>query len=368
MEREPRMEAMEVMELLNSYKGKRVLITGHTGFKGSWLSIWLKLLGAEVIGLSLDTKTDRDNYVLSGIKRDIIDYRADIKNLSLIRSIIEDEKPEILFHLAAQPIVLDSYTEPVNTFETNVMGTVNLLDAFRKSETLKTGVFITTDKCYENIEKEHNYKETDAMGGHDPYSASKGAAELVISSYRRSFFSKGEKRIASVRAGNVIGGGDWSPYRLVVDIIKGIETNQTIEIRSPKAVRPWQHVLEPLGGYLILAARMINENKFDEAWNFGPEPQNIVPVEELITKVIKNYGSGCWKDTSNKKTLHEATLLALDITKAKQQLGWVPVLNLNQTIQFTVDWYKNYRSVDVKGYCEQQILDYTALWKSNQEN
>ncbi len=359
------MEDMEIDAYLKIFKGKKVLITGHTGFKGSWLSIWLHHLGAQVVGISLDPKTNQDNFVLSKIGDQITDYRADIRNLDEIQPIVEKEQPEILFHLAAQPIVLDSYTDPVYTFKTNVMGTVNLLEAFRNSKSLKTGVFITTDKCYENVEKDYAYKETDSMGGYDPYSASKGAAELVISSYRRSFFQDTDKKIASVRAGNVIGGGDWAPFRIVVDIINAIQKNEIIEIRNPIATRPWQHVLEPLGGYLLLAAKMMKERKFDEAWNFGPEKENIVTVRELLDKTIAAYGQGEWKDVSEKEKLHEAKLLSLDITKAKTQLNWHPVLNLDETIEYTVDWYKRYKSEDVFDLCLEQITDYMTLWKND---
>ena len=358
------MEVVEIDQFLNVYKGKKVLITGHTGFKGSWLSIWLHKLGAEVVGISLNPKTAEDNFVLSNIGDMIKDYRADIRDLKEIEKIVADEKPEILFHLAAQPIVLDSYTDPVYTFETNVMGTVNILEVFRNSESLTTGIFITTDKCYENIEKDYSYVETDPMGGYDPYSASKGAAELVISSYRRSFFQNSDKKIASVRAGNVIGGGDWAPFRIIVDIIKAIQNDETIEIRNPIATRPWQHVLEPLGGYLLLGAKMIDERIYDEAWNFGPEKENIVTVRELLNKTIAEYGKGEWKDVSDKEKLHEANLLSLDITKAKTKLGWKPVLNLSETVKYTVDWYKRYKSEDVLGLCNEQIDNYTNSWNN----
>lgn len=346
--------------MLEFYKNKKVLVTGHTGFKGSWLSIWLNMLGAEVIGIALDPITEKDNFVLSGISTHIRDYRADIRNLDKIKEIIAQEKPEILFHLAAQPIVLDSYQNPVYTYETNVMGTVNLLEGFRLSDSLKTGVFITTDKCYENIEKDYSYVESDPIGGHDPYSSSKGAAELVISSYRRSFFTNTEKKIASVRAGNVIGGGDWSPYRIIVDIVKAIENKKIIEVRSPNSVRPWQHVLEPLGGYLMLAARMHVEQKFDEAWNFGPEFNNIVTVKELLKEVINYYGQGEWKDVSDKAKLHEATLLSLNINKAKTQLNWHPKLDIKETVKYTVDWYKNYKTENVMNLCKRQIENYMS--------
>ena len=357
------MENLEIDSLLQTYKGKKVLITGHTGFKGSWLSIWLHNLGADVVGISLDPKTNKDNFVLSKIGDKIRDYRANILELSKIEEIINIEKPEILFHLAAQPIVLDSYDNPVYTFEVNVMGTVNLLEAFRKSESLQTAVFITTDKCYENIEKDYSYKETDPMGGYDPYSASKGASELVISSYRRSFFQDSEKKIASARAGNVIGGGDWAPFRIMVDIINAIQKEKIIEIRNPLATRPWQHVLEPLGGYLLLGAKMMREKKFDEAWNFGPEKENIVSVKELLNKTIVNYGKGEWNDVSDKEKLHEAKLLSLDITKAKTELGWYPSLGLDETVEYTADWYKRYKKEDVFYLCIEQIENYTNIWR-----
>jgi CDP-glucose 4,6-dehydratase len=350
------------MEIISEfYKDKKVLVTGHTGFKGSWLSIWLNMLGAKVIGIALDPKNEWDNFVLSGISSEIKDYRADIRNLDTIKGIIDKEKPEILFHLAAQPIVLDSYINPAYTYETNVMGTVNLLEAFRLSGSMKTGVFITTDKCYENIEKNYSYKETDPLGGYDPYSSSKGAAELVISSYRRSFFRNSDKKIASVRAGNVIGGGDWSENRILPDIMRALQTDMEIGIRNPFAIRPWQHVLEPLGGYLLLAAKMQVEQQYDEAWNFGPEIENIVSVKELLEEVIRHYGSGRWKIVSSEDQFHEATLLSLNISKALANLNWKPKLNLYQTVKLTVEWYKAYKSGNVNSICKNQINEYMSI-------
>lgn len=363
MERESGLEIMGIIDQFKIYKGKKVLITGHTGFKGSWLAIWLDLLGAEVVGIALDPRTDQDNYVLSGIGNKIIDYRADIRSLLEIEKIVEKEKPEILFHLAAQPVVLDSYTDPVYTYETNVMGTVNLLEVVRKTPDLHTAIFITTDKCYENIEKEYSYVETDPMGGYDPYSSSKGAAELIISSYRRSFFNDGSKKIASARAGNVIGGGDWTPHRIMVDVVKSIRDNKVIEVRNPDATRPWQYVLEPLGGYLLLGAKMMNERKYDEAWNFGPEDESIVNVATLLEHTIKAFGKGEWIDVSNKASKHEASLLALNINKAKEKLGWKPVLNLEETIELTADWYKAYENADVYSLVADQIKTYSQKWK-----
>tara|TARA_B110000240_G_C13508875_1_gene457947 strand:- start:3389 stop:4471 length:1083 start_codon:yes stop_codon:yes gene_type:complete len=360
------MENMDGIKFLNFYKDKKILVTGHTGFKGSWLTTWLHQLGAEVVGISLDPKTGKDNFVLCQLNKKTKDYRADIRDLKSITKIIEKERPEILFHLAAQPIVIDSYSDPVSNFDINIMGTVNLLEAFRNSSSLKTGVFVTSDKCYDNIEKNYSYKESDSMGGHDPYSASKGAAELVISSYRKSFFSAGDKRIASVRAGNVIGGGDWSPFRLIVDVINGIENKETIEIRNPKAQRPWQHVLEPLGGYLKLAAYMSDSVSFDEGWNFGPESSNVVSVEEILNETIKAYGEGSWLDVSKNEKLHEAQLLSLNINKAKDKLNWKPLLDLKQTVFYTVDWYKRYKHENVFNICVQQINNYTKLIKNNE--
>lgn len=350
-----------MLNFLNTYKNIKVLVTGHTGFKGSWLVLWLKLLGAEVVGVALDPRTNKDNYVLSGIEQKITDYRVDIRNKEQLHEIIAKEKPEVLFHLAAQPIVLDSYNNPVETYETNIMGTVHLLEAFRNSESLHTGIFVTSDKCYENREWVWGYRENDPMGGHDPYSSSKGAAELVIQSYRQSFFSNSDKNIASVRAGNVIGGGDWSPFRIVVDLVKAIETGKPLEVRNPNATRPWQHVLEPLGAYLLLGAKMMEQpGRFDEAWNFGPESANIASVKALVESFIHTWGQGTWEDQSDAKKLHEANLLALDISKARHRLNWQPKLSFHKTVQYTVDWYKNYKTENVMNLCINQIKDYIA--------
>ena len=267
----------------NFYKGKRVLVTGHTGFKGSWLSIWLHELGAEVVGVALDPYSDKDNFVLSDIGKKIkADIRADIRDGEKMKQIFAEYQPEIVFHLAAQPLVRLSYEIPVETYEANVMGTIHVMEAIRATESVKVGVMITTDKCYENKEQIWGYRENEPMGGYDPYSSSKGAAEIAISSWRRSFFNPadyGKKHhvaLASVRAGNVIGGGDWAKDRIIPDCIRSIEANKTIEIRSPKAIRPWQHVLEPLGGYMLLASKMWEEpTKYCEGWNFGPRTESV---------------------------------------------------------------------------------------------
>ncbi len=364
------MEIMEVNTLLNIYQGKKVLITGHTGFKGSWLSIWLQKLGAEVIGFALDPIREEDNFVLSGISNKLKDIRGDIRNREKLFEVFETEKPEIAFHLAAQALVMDGYNDPVTTYETNTMGTVNVLEAIRNSDSARTAIFITTDKVYENKEWIWPYRETEPMGGYDPYSSSKGAAELIIASYRNSFFKPDKydqhrKAIASVRAGNVIGGGDWANNRIVPDCIKALEKELPVTIRNPSATRPWQHVLEPLGAYLLLGAKMmIDPQKYAEAWNFGPGTENTINVETLVNAVIKAYGKGEWNDISDSKAFHEAKLLALDINKAKYRLNWKPVLNFQETINFTIDWYKNYKQKNVFDLCLNQIEEYTKLWKS----
>jgi len=348
-------------ELLESaYKGKKVLVTGQTGFKGSWLALWLKELGADVVGYALDPKTDKDNFVVTKLSNKIKDLRADIRNKHKILKVFKEEQPEIVFHLAAQPLVLVSYDDPLETFETNIMGTANVLEAIRKSESVYAGIMITSDKCYENREMIWGYRENDPMGGHDPYSASKGSAELVINSFRKSFLASDGKAIASARAGNVVGGGDWSKYRLIPDIVRAIEADQTVELRNPQATRPWQHVLEPLGGYLLLGAKVMAEPaKYADAWNFGPYPHDVEPVETVADKMIQYFGKGEWKGLSHNNKSHEANLLTLDITKSLSKLGWKPTLNLDETIFMTVDWYKKYnRGTDMYELCRNQINEY----------
>lgn len=349
----------------NFYKGKRVLVTGHTGFKGSWLSIWLHELGAEIVGVAQEPFTERDNFVLSEIGKKIkADIRADIRDGERLKEIFREYQPEIVFHLAAQPLVRLSYEIPVETYETNVMGTINVLEAIRETESVKVGIIITTDKCYENKEQIWGYRENEAMGGYDPYSSSKGAAEIAIASWRRSFFNpkdydKHGKSIASVRAGNVIGGGDWALDRIIPDCIKALEAGKPIEIRSPKAIRPWQHMLEPLSGYMLLAQKMWNNpTKYCEGWNFGPKAESISTVWEVATQVIKEYGHGELKDLSDQIALHEANLLMLDISKAKFQLGWEPRMNLSQCVSLTVDWYKGYQHGCVYDICINHINKY----------
>lgn len=351
----------------NIYKGKRILVTGHTGFKGSWLSIWLRELGAEVIGYSLEPYTEKDNFVLSHLSEKIVDIRGDIRDRKHLRKVFDKYQPEIVFHLAAQPLVRISYDIPVETYETNLMGTINILEEIRNCENTKIGIMITTDKCYENKEQIWGYRENEAFGGYDPYSSSKGACEIAIQSWRNSFFNpkdyeKHGKSIASVRAGNVIGGGDWAKDRIVPDCIRALEEGKDIEIRSPRSIRPWEHVLEPLSGYLLLGQKMMeNPINYCEGWNFGPNLDAIVNVWEVAEKIVKNYGKGNLKDISDPNALHEAKLLLLDITKSRFELGWKPTLTIDESIELTVEWYKRYINEDVYKLCIEQINKFSEL-------
>lgn len=370
MERRSDLEDLVKMDFLDSYKGKKVLVTGHTGFKGTWLSIWLKMIGADVIGFSLDPDHKNGIFEASKISKEIIDHRGNICDLNELKKVFENEKPEIVFHLAAQALVIKSYNDPVSTFETNVMGTVNVLEAIKQTSSVKSAVIITTDKCYENKETLKGYTEDEPMGGYDPYSASKGAAELIISSYRRSFFSGDtDCNIASARAGNVIGGGDWSDNRLVPDIIRSIANNKNIELRNPKSIRPWQHVLEPLSGYLKLGSELIqNKKEFSEGWNFGPYIDEIYPVQLVVEKMIENFGKGKWSDISKPGQLHEANLLMLDINKAIRKLKWKPVLSFDQCVKLTTDWYKAAAQQNVLELTQSQIKFYEQQWKLKNVN
>lgn len=350
------------------YQGKKVLVTGHSGFKGSWLSIWLHELGAEVVGVALDPYSERDNFVLSGIGKKIkADIRADIRNGKQLKNIFAEYQPEIVFHLAAQPLVRLSYEIPVETYETNVMGTIHVMEAIRNTPSVKVGVMITTDKCYDNNEQEEGYVETDPFGGYDPYSSSKGACEVAIQSWRRSYFNPadyGKKHtvsLASVRAGNVIGGGDWALDRIIPDCIRALEAGCPIDIRSPKAVRPWEHVLEPLSGYMMLAQKMWNApTMYCEGWNFGPEAESVSTVWEVATALTQSYGKGELKDSSDPNALHEAKLLMLNITKAKNRLGWKPRMNMKQCMALVADWYKRYQTEDVYSICIEEIKKFIS--------
>jgi CDP-glucose 4,6-dehydratase len=347
------------------YTNKRVLITGHTGFKGSWLSLWLTQLGAKVFGIALEPKTENSNFEVTGLKNKINHHICNIKNKKRVQELFEQIQPQIVFHLAAQALVKQSFDDPVDTFETNVMGTVHILEAIRHTSSVETAVMITSDKCYKNVEWEYGYRESDELGGLDPYGSSKACAELAILAFRQSFFNSiGSTipRVASTRAGNVIGGGDWSEMRIVPDIIRALMAKKPVELRRPLATRPWQFVLEPLSGYLWLGARMNEEDSFASGWNFGPETSFIVPVQTLTEKIIESWGSGSIKDISGKNSFHEATLLSLDISKARHRLQWRPALTMDETIDFTVRWYKEFADNGADPMYElgsQQIADYT---------
>ncbi|BCZ48611.1 CDP-glucose 4,6-dehydratase [Clostridium gelidum] len=345
----------------NIYSGKKVLITGHTGFKGSWLSIWLKKLGAEVIGYSLDPPTDPSMFRICRLDERITNIIGDIRDEARLTNVFKEYQPEIVFHLAAQPLVRYSYNFPKETYETNVMGTVNLLEAAKKVNSVKAVVVITTDKCYENKEWIYGYRETDPMGGYDPYSSSKGCAELVVSAYRNSFYRENGIALASARAGNVIGGGDWAEDRLIPDFIRSVSENRPILIRNPLATRPWQHVLEPLSGYLRLGALMLNnKEKYSNGWNFGPSDTNILNVEDILKLCINCFGKGSIQ-VDELEHRHEANLLKLDSTKARNYLNWCPVYNANQAVENTILWYKRYyknRDESMYEYTLNQIEDY----------
>lgn len=352
----------------NVYKGKTVLVTGHTGFKGSWLSIWLNMMGANVVGYSLDPYSDRGNFVASHLSERIYaDIRGDIRDFDKLNQTIKQYQPEIIFHLAAQALVRKAYARPKETYETNLIGSLNIMEAVRKNECVKTVVMITSDKCYENVEQIWGYKETDRMGGYDPYSSSKGCAELMIASYRNSYFnpkdySKHSKAIASVRAGNVIGGGDWSEDRLIPDCIRFIENGKDIEIRNPIATRPWEHVLEPLSGYLRVGEKLIeNPVKYATCFNFGPHISANKTVWEVVNRLVEYYGQGKVIDVSNHANLHENTLLNLDVTKAYVMLGWEAHWSLQEAIEKTVDWYKEaLYSTDMYDFCIEQIKSHQS--------
>lgn len=343
------------------YRGKTVLVTGHTGFKGSWLCVWLIELGAKVIGYGLDPENKEDNFNLCQLADKMVDIRGDIRDEKHLESVFEEYRPEYVFHLAAQPLVRESYLNPVYTYDVNVMGTIRVLECMRKCDTCKVGIFITTDKCYDNKEQIWGYRESDPLGGYDPYSSSKAACELAIDSWRRSYSDKElkGKAIASVRAGNVIGGGDWAKDRIVPDCVRAIEKNEVIHLRNPQAVRPWQHVLEPLRGYLLLGERMTEDKEsYNEAWNFGPEAHSIINVGQLVNTFVALYGNGETAQAKQEDGLHEASLLTLDISKAKYKLMWKPILSFEETISYTVQWYKEYKQQKSYEICVKQIKSF----------
>ena len=345
------------------WKNKRVYITGISGFKGSWMSLWLDSMGAIVKGYSLKPNTNPNLFSKISFSANVVSEIGDIRDLDQISQSMSDFNPDILIHMAAQPLVRLSYEDPVDTYSTNVIGTVNTLEAARKSKSLKAIVSITTDKCYENREWHWGYRESDPMGGHDPYSSSKGCAELVISAYRRSFFSStNTASLASARAGNVIGGGDWSDDRLIPDILNAFEKSEPVTIRNPNSTRPWQHVLEPISGYLLLAENLYNHgNSFAEGWNFGPKNEGCKSVEWILEKMVANWGDGASWKIDEQNNPHEANFLKLDCSKAANRLKWEPKWTLEETLQMITDWHYNYlNGNDIKLECLKEIEKYTS--------
>ena len=349
------------------WRGKRVLITGHTGFKGSWLSLWLQQLGAEVVGYSLPAPTEPSLFEVARVREGMESIEGDVRDLEHLRQVVTDRRSEIVIHMAAQSLVRRSYQEPVETYETNVMGTVNLLEAVRSSSEARAVIVVTSDKCYENREWVWGYRESDPMGGYDPYSSSKGCAELVTAAFRNSFFSarpEGRERqkawLASARAGNVIGGGDWAEDRLVPDLLRGAMRGLEVLIRNPQATRPWQFVLDPLSGYLMLAERLFEDGlPFAEGWNFGPRDEDARPVAWIVERLTKLWGEGARWSLDQTAHPHEAHYLKLDCSKARRQLGWRPQWNVERALEATVVWYRAYQSgEDMRAFSLGQIRDY----------
>ena len=341
------------------YRDKTVLITGHNGFKGSWLVQWLCQLGSRVIGCSLDDYPNKLHFDLIKDKLSYEEFNTDIRDYNALQAVVDRAKPDIVFHLAAQPLVRDSYDDPLYTFETNVAGTINVLEAIRRNGNIGQAVIITTDKVYENREWTWPYRENDRLGGHDPYSSSKACAEEIVKSYKRSFFSRDGIRIASARAGNVIGGGDWSRDRLIPDIVRAIESNGELEIRNPKSIRPWQHVLDSISGYLLLGKLLLEGNSVAEGeWNFGPALDSCISVENMLTAFGQHLSINNLLFGNHDAEKHESGMLMLDCSKAQRQLSWNPVWGLDTTIDKTANWYLEYltnKSVRTQDDLEQYV-------------
>jgi CDP-glucose 4,6-dehydratase len=350
------------------WKDKTVLVTGHTGFKGAWLVLWLHALGAKVIGYALTPATTPNLFSLAEVEKDIQHIVGDVRDYTHLSTVSQKHQPEVIFHLAAQALVLPSYHDPAATYATNVMGTVNLLEAVRQLSGPRVVVNVTTDKCYENKEWDWAYREIDRLGGYDPYSSSKACSELVTSAYRRSFFQKdGAVLLASARAGNVIGGGDWSPHRLIPDVMRAYASQETLHIRYPHAIRPWQHVLEPLGGYLLLAQRLHTGNAaYQDAWNFGPDEQDVATVGVVVKNIAELLHHAVKIKVEDTLQLHEAKTLKLDCAKAKINLSWRPRWNLRQGILQTVKWYKAHAAGEnMRSFTLNQIKDFMS-YSTNQ--
>ncbi|GAV19736.1 CDP-glucose 4,6-dehydratase [Mariprofundus micogutta] len=345
------------------WKGRRVFVTGHTGFKGSWLCLWLKSLGADVTGYALQPATSPSLFESAIVSEGMHSIIADIRDEQQLKDALEKSQPEIVIHMAAQALVRYSYRHPVETYAVNVMGTVNLLEAVCQCDSVKSVLVVTSDKCYENQEREAGYREEEPMGGFDPYSNSKGCAELVVSAYRQSFFENGKHvGIATARAGNVIGGGDWSDDRLIPDMVRAFTAGESVVIRNPGAIRPWQHVLEALHGYLLLLERMCEKpEQYSRAWNFGPEDSDARDVAWVVEQFVATWGDAVWKVEADNENLHEAHLLKLDCSRARAELAWQPVLKLEQAIAWIADWYRNqHDGADMTELSLQQLSDYQS--------
>ena len=363
-----RPRAMEEMVMTPAFwNGKAVFVTGHTGFKGSWLALWLTQLGARVVGYALPPPTTPSLFELAGVAQAMTSLEADVRDLGRLRKAVNEAKPDVVFHLAAQSLVRHSYQEPVETYATNVMGTVNLLEAVRHCPSVRATVVVTSDKCYENKEWLWGYREDEPMGGYDPYSSSKGCAELVTAAYRRSFLAgkradRGATGVASARAGNVIGGGDWAKDRLVPDVLEAFAARRRASIRSPDAVRPWQHVLEPLAGYLLLAEKLYSDaGEFGGAWNFGPGDEDVRPVSWIVDRLRDYWGDGAAWQVDATPQPHEAAYLKLDCAKARERLGWAPKLTLEPALEWIAEWHRAYlNGENMRRITEAQIARHQA--------
>lgn len=346
--------------MFKAYEGVKVLVTGHTGFKGSWLSIWLHMMGAKVIGYSLDPPTKISNFSATGLQDKIIHIKGDIRDATTLKKIIAEHQPAIIFHLAAQSIVLHSFGFPKDTFEINALGTINLIEAARFTPSVKAMVMVATDKCYENKEWVWGYRENDPLGGDDPYSASKAMSEIAIQSYRASFFKNGGPAIASARAGNVIGGGDFSDHRILPDAIRALMTAKTVGVRNPHSIRPWLYVLDALYGYLKLGEKLFTEgHSYAEPWNFGPIEKKGVTVRTLVEKTIDLWGNGSWSPVRKRGDKSEKSLLKLNWDKAAQQLDWKPICDWENGVEYTVEWFKAFeKKEDMYKICAMQIESY----------
>ena len=357
--------------LVKTWKGRRVFLTGHTGFKGSWLALWLSRLGVQVRGYALDPCTEPSMFSLASVGTLVEDVRGDIRDYAKLEASMTEFRPEVVFHLAAQPLVRRSYADPLITYGTNVMGTVHVLEAVRKTPSVRAVVCVTTDKCYQNQEWIWPYRETDPLGGYDPYASSKACAEIVSAAYRTSFFpldrlNEHHVALGTARAGNVIGGGDWSEDRLIPDLVRGFTSGQPVLIRRPNAIRPWQHVLEPLYGYILLAEKLLAQDAaFATAFNFGPGDEDAWTVERIVTKLVRMWGNGASWVRDAAPSVHEGHVLRLDASKARVELGWQPRLKIEAALEWTMSWYRAWNEgEDIRGFTAKQILDFENVCHS----